>query len=88
MNEHITTIDNIKKFTDQCFDRDNDIATRIIKGILDARSPRISDISNNMNAKSKSKVKSKVKSNTKRMSKVRIRVMSKAMPTTKLFRDF
>ena len=52
MNEHITTIDNIKKLTDQCFDRDNDIATRIIKGILDARSPRISDISNNMYAKS------------------------------------
>ena len=65
MNEHIINIDNIKKFTDQCFDRDNDIATRIIKGILDARSPRISDISNNMNAKSKSKVKSKVKINTK-----------------------
>ena len=52
MNEHITTINNIKKFTDQCFDRDNDKATRIVKGILDARSPRISDISNNMDGKS------------------------------------
>jgi hypothetical protein len=68
MNEHVTTIDNIKKFTDQCFDRDNDIATRIIKGILDARSPRISDISNNMYAESevedgvKSEVEYEVKS--------------------------
>ena len=53
MNEHIINIDNIKKFTNQCFDRDNDIATRIIKGILDARSPRLSDISNNMNGKDK-----------------------------------
>ena len=48
MNEQITNIDNIKKFTDQCFDRDNDKAARIAKGILDARSPRISDISNEM----------------------------------------
>ena len=48
MNENVTTIDNIKKFTDQCFDRDNDKSARIVKGILDARSPRISDISNNM----------------------------------------
>ena len=47
MNEDVTTIDNIKKFTDQCFDRDNDKSARIVKGILDARSPRISDISNN-----------------------------------------
>ena len=37
MNEQIINIDNIKPFTDQCFDRDNDIATRIIKGILDAQ---------------------------------------------------
>ena len=48
MNEQIITIDNIKKFTDQCFDRDNDKAARIVKGILDAKSPRISDISNEM----------------------------------------
>ena len=44
----IITIDNIKPFTDQCFDRGNDKASRIVKGILDAKSPRISDISNNM----------------------------------------
>ena len=30
------------------FDRDNDKAVGIVKGFLDARSPRISDISNNM----------------------------------------
>ena len=48
MNENVTTIDNIKKFTDQCFDRDNDKSARIVKGILDARSSIISDISNNM----------------------------------------
>lgn len=48
MNEEITTKDNIKRFTDQCFDKENDKATRIIKGILDAKSPRISDISNSM----------------------------------------
>ena len=51
MNEQIITIDNIKKFTDQCFDRDNDKAARIVKGILDAKSPRISDISNEMDDK-------------------------------------
>ena len=39
---------NIKRFTDQCFDRESDQAARIIKGVLDARSPRISDISNEM----------------------------------------
>lgn len=48
MNEQIITINNIKQFTDQCFDRDNDKAARIVKGILDAKSPRISDISNAM----------------------------------------
>ncbi len=48
MNEQITSIDNIKKFTDQCFDRDNDKAACIVKGILDAKSPRISDIYNAM----------------------------------------
>jgi hypothetical protein len=48
MNEQITNIDNIKPFTDQCFDRENDKAARIVKGILDAKSPRISDISNAM----------------------------------------
>ncbi|HGJ64765.1 TPA: hypothetical protein ENS27_05165 [bacterium] len=46
MNEQIINIDNIKQFTDQCFDKDNDKAAKIVKGILDAKSPRISDISN------------------------------------------
>jgi len=49
MNMNVITLYNIKKFTDQCFDRDNDKVAPIIKGILDAHSPRISDISNNMN---------------------------------------
>jgi len=48
MNNHVITLYNIKKFTDQCFDRDNDKVASIIKGILDAKSPRISDISNAM----------------------------------------
>jgi len=48
MNEQIIIIDNIKPFTDQCFDRENDKAAHIVKGILDAKSPRISDISNAM----------------------------------------
>jgi len=48
MNEQVITKDNIKKFTDQCFDKDNDKAASIVKGILDAKSPRISDISNEM----------------------------------------
>jgi hypothetical protein len=48
MNEQIITKDNIKQFTDQCFDKENDKAARIVKGILDAKSPRISDISNEM----------------------------------------
>jgi len=48
MNNHVITLYNIKRFTDQCFDRDNNKVASIIKGILDAHSPRISDISNNM----------------------------------------
>jgi hypothetical protein len=48
MNERIININNIKAFTDQCFDKENDKASRIVKGILDAKSPRISDISNSM----------------------------------------
>ena len=48
MNNDNTTIDNIKQFTDQCLDGETQKAARIIKGILDARSPRISDISNAM----------------------------------------
>jgi hypothetical protein len=39
---------NIKRYTDQCFDRDSDLAARIIKGVLDAQSPRISDIADAM----------------------------------------
>ena len=45
---NVITKDNIKQFTDQCFDKDNDKAVEIVKGILDARSPRLSDISNKM----------------------------------------
>jgi len=48
MNIEVATIDNIKRFTDQCFDRESQKAAEIIKGILDAHSPRISDISNAM----------------------------------------
>ena len=48
MNEQITNIDNIKRFTDQCLDKENDKAAHIVKGILDSKSPRISDISNAM----------------------------------------
>ena len=48
MNEQIINIDNIKQFTDQCFDKENDKVAKIVKGILDAKSPRISDISNEM----------------------------------------
>ncbi len=48
MSNRITTLYNIKRFTDQCFDRESEKAARIVKGILDARSPRISDISNAM----------------------------------------
>jgi hypothetical protein len=31
MNEQIITKDNIKQFTDQCFDKENDKAARIVK---------------------------------------------------------
>jgi hypothetical protein len=44
MNKENITIDNIKQIIDQYFDGDTEMASRIIKGILDARSPRISDI--------------------------------------------
>jgi hypothetical protein len=52
MNKENTTKDNIKHFTDQCFDRESEKAAEIIKGLLDARSPRISDISNAMDGNS------------------------------------
>ena len=45
MNMNYVKQSNIKEFTDQCFDRDSEKASGIIKGILDARSSRISDIS-------------------------------------------
>jgi len=48
MNERTVTKVNIKRFTDQCFDRESELAARIIKGVLDAQSPRISDIANAM----------------------------------------
>ncbi len=48
MNKENITIDNIKGFTDQCFDRESEKAASIVKGVLDSRSPRISDISNAM----------------------------------------
>ena len=57
MNNQSVSIDNIKRFTDQCFDRDTEKAAVIIKGILDARSPRISDISNAMSGKPESNYK-------------------------------
>ena len=52
MNNQHVSIDNIKEFTDQCFDRDTEKAAIIIKGILDAHSPRLSDISNAMEGNS------------------------------------
>lgn len=52
MNNQSVSIDNIKQFTDQCFDRDSGKAARIIKGILDSGSPRMSDISNAMEGNS------------------------------------
>ncbi len=39
---------NIKRSTGQCSDRGSELAARIIKGVLDARSPRISHITNAM----------------------------------------
>jgi hypothetical protein len=48
MNKENITIDNIKQLADQCFDAYAETAARIIKGILDSRSPRISDIANAM----------------------------------------
>ena len=48
MNKENITKDNIKQLTDQCFDRESEKAAGIVKGALDARSPRISDISNAM----------------------------------------
>ncbi len=48
MNMKYVKQSNIKRFTDQCFDRDSEKASSIIKGILDARSPRISDVSHAM----------------------------------------
>jgi len=48
MNKRRITKRNIKRFTDQCFDKEEEQAARIIKGVLDARSPRISEIATAM----------------------------------------
>ncbi|MHC4753243.1 MAG: transposase [Planctomycetota bacterium] len=52
MSKRITTKRNIERFTDQCFDRESEKAARIIKGVLDAGSPRISDIADAMDGNS------------------------------------
>lgn len=52
MNRDNISIDNIKGFTDQCFDRETEKAAIIIKVILDSGSPRMSDISNAMEGNS------------------------------------
>ena len=48
MSKRTISKGNIKRFTDQCFDRESELAARIIKGLLDAQSPRISDIASAM----------------------------------------
>ena len=48
MKKRFISKSSIKRFTDQCFDRENEDATRIIKGVLDAESPMITDISRAM----------------------------------------
>ncbi len=48
MNMKYVKQSNIKRITDQCFDRDSEKASGIIKGILDAGSSRISDVSHAM----------------------------------------
>ena len=55
MSKGITSRRTIKRFTDQCFDRESEQAACVIKGVLDAGSPRISDISNQAFRKSLSK---------------------------------
>ncbi len=48
MSKNVPDKDTIKQFTDQCLDRESEKGASIIKGILEAQSPRISDISNEM----------------------------------------
>ena len=48
MNMKYVKHSTIKRFTDQCFDRESEKAARIVKGVLDAQSPRLSDIANAM----------------------------------------
>ncbi len=50
MNRQIIKLSDMRRFTDECFDEEKESkqAARILKGILDARSPRISDISHAM----------------------------------------
>jgi len=52
MNMNYVKQDSIKRFTDQCFDRDSEKAAGIVKGIPDSRSPRISDVSHTMKGSS------------------------------------
>jgi hypothetical protein len=58
MSKNVPSIDNIKRFTDQCFDRESEKAAEIIRGILEAQSPRLSDISNNMSGNADANYKS------------------------------
>ncbi|MGQ9609466.1 MAG: hypothetical protein ACUVWN_09195 [bacterium] len=57
MNKNVIKLYNIKKFTGRCLDKDNDKVAGIIKGILDAKSPRTSNISNTMNRNPDAKYK-------------------------------
>ena len=47
MNRQVIKLSDMQRFTSECFDEEKEgqKAARILKGILDARSPRISDIS-------------------------------------------
>lgn len=50
MNKQVIKVSDMQRFTAECFDRPEECekAARILKGILDARSPRISDIAHAM----------------------------------------
>ncbi|MCL0070211.1 transposase [Dehalococcoidia bacterium] len=59
MNKQIIKVSDMQRFAAECFDRpeESEKATRILKGILDARSPRISDISHAMEGSSEANYK-------------------------------
>ncbi|MCL0049024.1 hypothetical protein M1N13_01845 [Dehalococcoidia bacterium] len=59
MNKQIIKVSDMQRFVAECFDRpeESEKATRILKGILDARSPRISDISHAMEGSSEANYK-------------------------------